>query len=58
VRVFDVYQGGTVPEGHAAFGVRLFFRSPERTLTDGEIDKLLGKMVQKLQSDLGVVLRS
>lgn len=58
IRAFDVYEGGNVPSGSTAFGVRLLFRSADRTLTDGEVDKVLGKMVQKLQSELGVVLRS
>ena len=56
-RVFDVYTGDALPEGTRAIGVRLTFRSPERTLTDGDVDPIVEKAVQKLQSDLGVRLR-
>lgn len=58
VQAFDVYTGENIPAGTTAYGVRLFFRSPDRTLTDSEVDEILEKMVKKLQSELGVVLRS
>jgi phenylalanyl-tRNA synthetase beta chain len=56
--VFDVYRGGTLGEGRTAYGVRLAFRSNESTLTDAEVDALIAKLVSKLESELGVTLRS
>jgi phenylalanyl-tRNA synthetase beta chain len=56
-QAFDVYRGENLPDGATAFGVRLRFRSPERTLRDSDIDKILEKVIQKLQSELGVTLR-
>jgi phenylalanyl-tRNA synthetase beta chain len=58
VQAFDVYRGGSLPEGATAFGVRLQFRSAERTLRDREIDEILEKVLHKLQSELGVALRA
>jgi phenylalanyl-tRNA synthetase beta chain len=58
VQAFDVYRGENLPEGSTAFGVRLLFRSPERTLRDSEIDEILEKVIHKLQSELGVTLRA
>jgi len=58
VRVFDVYHGDHVAGGKTAYGVRLFFRSPERTLTDPEVDEVIAKMLAKLSSDLAVELRT
>ncbi|UCH85698.1 MAG: phenylalanine--tRNA ligase subunit beta [Candidatus Latescibacterota bacterium] len=58
VVVFDVYQGDTIPQDHIAYGVRLSFRSPERTLTDKEIDRVIDKLVSKLKGEFGVELRS
>jgi phenylalanyl-tRNA synthetase beta chain len=58
VVVFDVYRGEAIPEDHPAYGVRLSFRSPERTLRDEEIDRVIGKVVSKLKNELGVELRS
>ena len=58
LQVFDVYRGENVPDGRTAFGVRLSFRSKDATLTDGEVDAVVARMLDKLQSDLGVTLRS
>lgn len=37
VREFDRYQGKGVPEGQVSVSLRLTFRSPDRTLTDAEV---------------------
>lgn len=58
LQVFDVFRGGNLPEGSTAYGVRMWFRSSEGTLTDAEVDAVLAKVIDKLQSELGVVLRS
>jgi len=46
VREFDRYQGKGIPDGKVSLAVRLTFRSPERTLTDAEVqsavDAILG----------------
>jgi phenylalanyl-tRNA synthetase beta chain len=41
VRAFDEYHGAQVPEGHKSIAFTLTFRSPERTLTDAEVDKVM-----------------
>jgi len=56
--VFDVYRGDSLPDGHTAYGVRLVFRSAAGTLRDADVDGAVAKVVSKLQSDLGVALRS
>jgi phenylalanyl-tRNA synthetase beta chain len=35
--VFDLYEGEQVGEGHKSLALRLEFRAPDRTLTDGEV---------------------
>jgi phenylalanyl-tRNA synthetase beta chain len=40
-RAFDEYHGQQVPEGHKSVAFALTFRSPERTLTDAEVDKVM-----------------
>jgi phenylalanyl-tRNA synthetase beta chain len=40
-RAFDEYHGAQVPEGHKSIAFALTFRSPERTLTDAEVDKVM-----------------
>jgi len=41
VRAFDEYRGGQVGEGRKSIAFTLTFRSPERTLTDAEVDKVM-----------------
>ena len=40
-RAFDEYHGTQVPEGNKSIAFTLTFRSPERTLTDAEVDKVM-----------------
>jgi phenylalanyl-tRNA synthetase beta chain len=36
-RIFDVYEGEQVGEGHRSLALRLTYRAPDRTLTDAEV---------------------
>jgi len=58
LQAFDVYRGDNLPDGSTAFGVRLLFRSREKTLRDSEVDEIVEKVIHKLQSELGVTLRT
>lgn len=51
VRVFDVYTGKGLPEGHKSIACNLTFRNLERTLNDKEVNALF----QKVQSDLEAI---
>ena len=44
VHAFDEYRGAQVPEGHKSIAFTLTFRSPERTLTDAEVDKVMAEI--------------
>lgn len=57
VTVFDVYRGGKIATGRVAYGVRLSFRAPDRTLRDEEVDQVIDRLLTKLKSELGVELR-
>jgi phenylalanyl-tRNA synthetase beta chain len=48
VREFDRYQGKGVPEGRVSLSLRLTFRSPERTLTDAEVQKAMDAVMSAL----------
>ena len=39
-RIFDVYRGEQVGEGRKSVAIHLSFQSPERTLTDDEVDEV------------------
>jgi len=43
-RPFDEYRGAQVPDGYKSVAFALTFRSPERTLTDAEVDNVMGEV--------------
>ena len=58
LQVFDVYAGKSLGDDRTAYGVRLNFRSQERTLTDADVDAVIEKIVINLKKRLGVELRT
>jgi phenylalanyl-tRNA synthetase beta chain len=54
---FDRYRGKGVPEGRVSLSLRLTFRSPERTLTDAEVDAAMERIVRALADAHGAVQR-
>jgi phenylalanyl-tRNA synthetase beta chain len=57
VVLFDLYRGRGIPEGKKSLAIRIRYRSPEKTLTDEEINLVHGKMVQALEEKLGAETR-
>jgi phenylalanyl-tRNA synthetase beta chain len=57
VREFDRYQGKGVPEGTVSLSFRLTFQSPERTLTDEEVQAGMQRIVDALTRELHAVQR-
>ena len=49
VYAFDEYRGGQVGEGLKSVALALTFRSPERTLTDAEVDGVMADIKKALQ---------
>ncbi len=58
VSVFDEYVGEGVPPGHRALAFSIVYRSSERTLTEIEVSQLHARLVDHLQSALGVRVRA
>ncbi len=48
IELFDRYTGKHIPEGHVGLGLRLTFRSPERTLEEQEVDAAIERVVAAL----------
>jgi phenylalanyl-tRNA synthetase beta chain len=57
VREFDRYQGKGVPEGRVSLSLRLTFRSPERTLTDAEVQRAMDAIIAALIKEHQAVQR-
>jgi phenylalanyl-tRNA synthetase beta chain len=56
--LFDLYRGHQVGEGNKSLAFRLHFQSPERTLTDNEVDERIKTIVEDIEANLGGKLRS
>ena len=56
-RVFDVYEGDQVPEGHKSVALGFVFQG-ERTLTDDEVDAEMGRIAAHLGERFGGRVRT
>ncbi len=56
-QVFDVYRGPGVPEGSKSVAVAVTLQPREKTLTDAEIDAVVGKIVGEVTKKTGATLR-
>ncbi len=57
IRLFDVYRGEQVPEGKKSVAYTLNFRSPDRTLVDDDVNKVVEDMLNELKRVFDAVLR-
>jgi phenylalanyl-tRNA synthetase beta chain len=57
-RPFDEYRGAQVTEGHKSVAFALTFRSPERTLTDSEVDEVMAEIRLALEKKHGATFRT
>ena len=57
VRLFDIYRGTGIPEGKKSMAFSLSLRADDRTLTDGDSEGIMTKVLTALQEKLGAVLR-
>ncbi len=57
VRLFDVFEGEQLGSGKKSLAYALEFRSPERTLHDGEVDQAVSDLVRALATAHGATLR-
>lgn len=57
LRLFDVYKGTGIPEGHKSLAYALAYQAEDRTLTDKEIDKAHRKIADRLKNVLKAQIR-
>ncbi len=55
--LFDLFRGRGVPSGRKSCAFALVFRSPERTLIDGEVAELEARIIEQLERLTGARLR-
>ncbi len=58
VTLFDVYEGPGIPEGRKSMAYSLTYRSPERTITDEEVQRAQERIAAHVAAELGATLRA
>lgn len=57
ILLFDVYEGKPLEDNQKSFSVAFFLYNPKRTMKDEETDKLMTKLMDKYEKELGAVIR-
>lgn len=57
IRLFDVYRGAPIAEGHKSLAYNLIYQDEEKTLTDKEVAKVHRKIMQAVERELGAQVR-
>ncbi len=57
IQLFDVYEGKNLPEGKKSYALSFIIQDTTKTLTDEQIDKIMNKLQQHFEKEVGAVLR-
>ena len=57
VSIFDVYEGEHLPEGKKSYAVSFLLRDDSKTLNDKQIEKVMEKLINTFQRELGAQIR-
>lgn len=57
VDLFDVYEGDKLPEGKKSYAVTFVLQDDNKTLADKQIDKIMQKLQQTFEKNVGAELR-
>lgn len=57
LNLFDLYEGKQIPENKKSIAFNLVFSSETKTLTDQEIEPIINKIIQSLETKFGAIIR-
>lgn len=57
IDLFDVYEGKNLPKGKKSYAVSFVFQDENKTLTDKQVDKMMGKLQHRFEKELKAELR-
>ncbi|HBH24673.1 MAG TPA: hypothetical protein DDY13_14790, partial [Cytophagales bacterium] len=55
--VFDYYEGDKIDESKKAYALGFILQDDRKTLTDKVIDKVMDRLIQVYEKELGAVIR-
>lgn len=57
ISVFDVYEGDKIESGKKAYALSIVLQDERQTLTDEAIDKTMSQIMQRLEREVGALIR-
>lgn len=57
VNLFDVYEGKNLPSGKKSYAISFVIQDATKTLTDAQVDKIMGKLQANFEKEFGAQLR-
>jgi phenylalanyl-tRNA synthetase beta chain len=57
VNLFDVYEGKNLDAGKKSYAVSFTMQDPAKTMTDQQVDQIMGRIQTSLAEKLGATLR-
>ncbi len=57
VELFDVYEGDKLPAGKKSYALSFILQDAEKTLTDEQVEKAMGRIRQAFEKEVGAELR-
>ena len=55
--LFDVYEGDKLPAGKKSYAISFILQDNEKTLTDEQVEKAMGRIRGALEKEVGAELR-
>ena len=57
INLFDVFSGDKLPKNKKSYALSFIFEDNTKTLTDFQIDKIMGKLISEYQNSVGAEIR-
>jgi len=58
IRVFDVYEGDNIPENKKSIAINVTIQSFEKTLNDGDLEKINKLIIETVENETGAKIRA
>ena len=58
VIVFDVYQGGNIPENQKSIAINVTIQSSEKTLNEADLEQINNLIIKTVENKTGAKIRS
>ena len=57
VNLFDVYEGSKIEAGKKSYAISFSLQDDSKTLTDNDIEKIMKRLSEVFEKELGAVIR-